>query len=219
MSTQHQFDHIAIGALNLDEGVAHIKSVLGVDVPAGGKHPLMGTHNCLMSLGNDTYLEVIAVDPGVPAPARSRWFGLDSSVQQQTLSNGPKPIAWIIRTEDIKSTLKKAQAAGIDLGKPIEMTRGTLSWIISVRDDGSLPENGTLPLVIQWPDGPHPASTMQDFSFRLHQIRIQHPHPQELMEKLESINAAHLATVDSSPGHDPSIRCDVIHPNGKILHL
>ncbi|WP_393939598.1 VOC family protein [Piscinibacter sakaiensis] len=43
----------------------------------GGAHPHMGTHNRLLRLGDHCYLEVIAIDPAAPPPARARWFGLD----------------------------------------------------------------------------------------------------------------------------------------------
>jgi hypothetical protein len=35
----------------------HVADLLGVEVPSGGRHERMGTHNLLMRLGGDTYLE------------------------------------------------------------------------------------------------------------------------------------------------------------------
>jgi len=71
------FDHLAVSALTLDEGVAHVESALGVALQGGGQHVKMGTHNRLLALG-DLYLEVIAPDPGLPRPDRPRWFDLDN---------------------------------------------------------------------------------------------------------------------------------------------
>ena len=56
----NRIDHIAIGASSLADGTAYLQSKIGVDVPAGGKHDLMGTHNCLMGLGDGCYFELIS---------------------------------------------------------------------------------------------------------------------------------------------------------------
>ncbi len=39
-----RLDHIVVASLTLEEGVTHVKRCLGVIVPRGGEHPLMGTH-------------------------------------------------------------------------------------------------------------------------------------------------------------------------------
>ena len=62
------FDHLVIAARSLDEGTAYVEAVLGVKLSPGGQHGHMGTHNRLLSLGPLEYLEVIAVEPGAPAP-------------------------------------------------------------------------------------------------------------------------------------------------------
>ena len=43
----------------------------------GGSHPGLGTHNALLSLGDESYLEIIAPDPTQPKPDHPRIFGLD----------------------------------------------------------------------------------------------------------------------------------------------
>lgn len=79
-----QLDHLSIIAPSLADGVAHMRSCLDIDVPYGRVHPDMGTHNHLLRLGDDAYLEIIAVDPSVPPPARPRWFGLGDMKAVQT---------------------------------------------------------------------------------------------------------------------------------------
>jgi Glyoxalase-like domain len=58
-----QLDHITVAADTLAAGVAHAEAALGVTIPFGGAHPLMGTHNHLLRLGETLFLEVIAPDP------------------------------------------------------------------------------------------------------------------------------------------------------------
>ncbi|TWA91006.1 glyoxalase-like protein [Bradyrhizobium stylosanthis] len=68
-----RLDHITVAANDLAEGVAYVEDALGIAPPAGGAHPLMGTHNHLLRLSETSFLEVIAPDPSAPAPTRPRW--------------------------------------------------------------------------------------------------------------------------------------------------
>ena len=55
-------DHLAIGCRDLDAGSRFTEALLGVPMASGGQHARYGTHNRLLSLGPDLYLEVIAPD-------------------------------------------------------------------------------------------------------------------------------------------------------------
>ena len=57
-------DHIMLGAANLDAGIHELEALTGVRAVYGGEHPNLGTHNALVSLGSNTYLEVIAPRAG-----------------------------------------------------------------------------------------------------------------------------------------------------------
>ena len=63
---------------------------------------LMGTHNAVLSLGPRLYLEVIAVDPSLPAPGRPRWFDLDEPRMKAELAEGPVLATWVARTRDLE---------------------------------------------------------------------------------------------------------------------
>lgn len=88
--TACELDHIVVAAASLKQGVDYIRERLGVEIPAGGKHALMGTHNHLMRLGGTCFLEVIAVDPQAPRPERTRWYTLDDPALQAQLSQSPR---------------------------------------------------------------------------------------------------------------------------------
>ncbi|MGZ3285364.1 MAG: VOC family protein [Xanthobacteraceae bacterium] len=125
-------DHLTVAALTLNDGVEHVRRSLGVVMPPGGAHPLMGTHNHLMRLGDGVFLEVIAPDFTV-TPQRRRWFALDDPAMRRSLEGSPRLVTWVVRTADLRQAL--AQVPGAQ-GDPVSVTRGTLSWRISVPADG-----------------------------------------------------------------------------------
>lgn len=160
-------DHLTVAARTLEEGSAYVRERLGVDCVPGGKHPTMGTHNRLLSLGPESYLEVIAIDPDAPAPARPRWFELDTPAMQARLARGPALVHWIERTGDLEAELRDYPApARIEA-----FSRNGLHWRLALTPDGSLPGGGTLPTLIQW-QGAHPCDSLPDSGVRLE--RLEH---------------------------------------------
>ena len=166
-----RLDHLAVVARTLDEGCAHVTEQIGVEMGAGGTHPTMGTHNRLLSLGADRYLEVIAVDPVADPPDRPRWFGLDR------FDGEPQLATWIVATDDIDTVLDDAHPAS---GRATPLSRGNLRWTISIADDGALPLDGAFPSLIEWPPGPHPAGLMKDAGCRLSSLVVEHPRAEEI---------------------------------------
>ena len=150
------FDHLVVAARTLDEGVAWVEKQLAVPMAAGGKHPLMGTHNRLMSLGPGRFLEVIAIDPDAPRPERARWFELDTPAMHERLAKAPALVHWVERTDDIEREL----AAYADKVEVIPASRGKYRWRIGVRSDGAFPGKGRLPTLIQWEGAGHPANDL-----------------------------------------------------------
>ncbi|HEX3097045.1 MAG TPA: VOC family protein [Usitatibacter sp.] len=155
LGNDRELDHLVVAARTLDEGAAWVSSVTGVAMVPGGKHPLMGTHNRLLGLGGRRYLEVIAIDPHAPPPARPRWFGLDEPAMRERLARGPALIHWVERTDDLEGAL----AGYPETVEILDATRGDFAWRITVPRDGRLPGGGTLPTLIQW-TGPHPGDRL-----------------------------------------------------------
>lgn len=195
------FDHIGIAAPSLAEGAAYFQTATGLDMPKGGEHPLMSTHNHLTALGPDTFAEIIAINPDAPAIARPRWFNLDNTTEPQ--------IAWLLRTDDIEGCITKAADIGIDLGRALNLERDHLKWRFTVRDDGTVPLNGAAPLLLQWDtEGPHPASGMVDLGLRLKSIAITTPHATQLHKLLDTLGLKDKPEIINAATH--SVRVTLI---------
>ena len=159
---RRELDHLVVAARTLDEGAAWVEAALGAAPVPGGKHPTMGTHNRLLSIGRGLFLEVIAVDPDAPAPERPRWFDLDQPEMRARLARSPALVHWVERTDDLGAAL-------LDYGETVEvlsLERGKYRWRIGVPKDGRRPGGGTMATLIQW-EGLHPADALPDSGVRL----------------------------------------------------
>ena len=174
-----EIDHLVVAAHNLAQGLAWCEATLGVLPGAGGKHAFMGTHNRLLAIGSaafpSTYLEIIAVDPGAPAPARPRWFGLDDRRLHQSLQHAPRLLHAVARAPDINRLRDRLVALGLDPGEALAAERdtplGRLAWRILVRADGGIACGGALPTLIEW-QGRHPSQAMAPSRVALRSVEL-----------------------------------------------
>lgn len=150
-------DHLVLAADTLESGCEYLARRFGVEPDGGGRHEGYGTHNRLLSVGAGTYLELIAPDPGQPEPAQPRPFGLDDPGLKARIAVRPRLVHYLVRTEDIAAT---AAAMGYDPGPAQPMTRGDLSWRVTIATvpEGSLAN--PLPGMIEWGAHPSPGNTL-----------------------------------------------------------
>lgn len=207
----NKIDHFAIGAETLEQGVAAMEHALGVTLPRGSKHDAMSTHNCVCQAGNESFLELIAIDPDAPDPGRARWFSLDDPATRARLAERPRPLCWVVNTDDLDGVIA---ASPIDLGEVVDFRRGERTWRLTVPADGHLPEGGLLPAFIEWSPGPHPSTGQQDLGIRLREVRISSPESAQLRTILEALSVAHLATVSDGP---PALSFVLDTPNDTVM--
>jgi hypothetical protein len=198
------FDHILIGAPDLDVGIRWVEERTGVRAKFGGNHPGAGTRNALLSLGTGHYLEIIAPDPAQANAPEAR--------ELKELSS-PRMIQWAIHTDDIAAAKRMVETAGIKTVGPQPGSRQ--------RPDGKLLRWQTLgveqntplvPFFIQWEaDSPHPSSDSPRLG-TAKSLRFETPQPDELHRIL------HAAAVqaDIRKSGVPRIVLVVQTPRGEI---
>jgi Glyoxalase-like domain len=200
------FDHLAVTAVTLEEGVAAVEAALGVALSGGGQHPHMGTHNRLLGLG-DVYLEVIAADPAATRPAWPRWFDMDRFEGPPRLTN------WIAACEDIEAELALSPPG---TGVPVALQRGDYRWQMAVPADGRLPYDGCFPALIEWEGALHPARALHDAGVRLTRLEIAHPEADALADALATRIADPRIVILHGP--EKAMRATFSTPHG-IRHL
>jgi hypothetical protein len=165
-------DHLIWGGADLDAEIDRLERLTGVRAAPGGQHPGEGTRNALLRLGPASYLELIAPDPGQPAPPRPRWLGLDGLTK-------PRLITWAARATGLEQRVAAARAAGIRLGEVRAGRRETstgrvLAWRLTYPDLRQ--GDGLVPFLIDWGDSPHPALTAPA-GVELVDLHGEHPEP------------------------------------------
>ncbi|MDB5923814.1 MAG: hypothetical protein JWN13_2750 [Betaproteobacteria bacterium] len=197
MQSQCAIDHLVVAAATLDAGAEYVRATLGVEPEVGGTHERMGTHNRLLKLGEALYLEVIAIDPSAAPLSRARWFGLDRLAPDDP----PQLLTWVVRTHDIDGSVARS---GVVLGPVETMTRGNLSWRITVPAEGSLPSDGVMPSLIQWNVEQHPADRLRDSGCSLVRLEARHVAADRIEQALRAIDFAGPVTVNAAALGQPA---------------
>lgn len=180
-----KIDHLAVAVKDLAVGVQWVETLLGVRTAPGGRHDYYGTHNRLLSLGPDLYLEIISPDPNGAKPSHRRWFGLDSAPISPRLAN------WIVQSDNLDI---------LDgVGPPVALSRGDLTWELTVPPDGNLPRGGAIPTLIRWGPGGHPAERLPDHGLRLSALEVHHPDAEALGTKVLPALADPRVTYHAAP--------------------
>jgi hypothetical protein len=210
-------DHLIVAAHTLEQGAAWCEATLGVTPNAGGKHPLMGTHNRVFKIASAAYpllyFEIIAIDPDAPPPPHPRWFGLDGEDLQTSLRDqGPRLIHAVARSTMLDMHRWGLITVGQVPGDPVDLSRaapdGTLQWQMLVRKDGGLDCAGALPTLLQW-KGRHPAEAMPDAGVTLSALALNGI-------SARARDVLRLRGVAVSPTGSPALRATLSTPKGEV---
>ena len=159
-----ELDHIVLGSLDLERDGPAVEALLGQAAQGGGRHPGMGSRNLLWGLG-PVYLELIAPDPDQVPPPEGLPYGLHLPQTRALLTRGPRLIAFAVRSDRADA---EAAASPVPLGPLTPMSRGALSWRLTIPQDRTPPCGGLVPALIEWPGGGcPPAEAMAEGPMRL----------------------------------------------------
>ena len=206
-----RIDHIVIGTGNLISGTNIIETKLSTKFSPGGEHQMMGTHNNMLKLQSDIYLEVIANNPNADNPSRRRWFSLDEARTKEKIQHSPRVLCWVLEVDNIENTVKKC---GYNPGKILQISRGELTWKITVPSNGMLVNDGVLPALIEWPSGQHPSKKLTNNNISMNILSLFHPEPNKIKNILSNLIESDLIRV--SEGFS-KIELILTTPNGKVL--
>ena len=173
-------DHFLWGCSNLKEGIELLKKMTGVEAVIGGKHPDIGTHNALISLGNKVYLEIIAPDPEANSLSDEYIFLKDFKA--------PKLFYWAAHTEDIEGLLKRISAlkltnSGINAGSRKKPDGTVLEW-----KSLSIESENFLPFFIQWGKQSRHPSLEAPKGCTIESYWLESPTPNELKKEFTQLN-------------------------------
>lgn len=204
----HRLDHLVYATPNVEETVEDLFQTLGVRALVGGQHVGWGTHNCIASLGDGVYLEIVGPDPRQPEPDRPRPFLIDHITSARL-------ITWAVSVPDMAAALAASNAAGYDPGPARAMSRatpdgGTLAWELTsppLGDDG-----GLVPFILAWGSTVHPSTTsVQGLS--LVSISATHPQPEHVNRMLQALGTS-LAI---EHGQQPRLEARLRGPAGEAV--
>lgn len=209
LSATNNIDHLVFAASDLDTGMSVIEKILGVRPVPGGRHPDYGTHNALLSLGADVYLEVIAPDPSLPAPEGGALFSSDTQ-------SDPRLVTWVLQTKEIDATASAGADYGIgsvQSGSRQTPSGAVISWKLT--DPYAMPLEGAVPFLINWGNTPHPASVVPSGG-QLIKLSIVHPKSAELKEAFAALK---ISAVEVTQGNQFSISAQIETLDGRLVEL
>lgn len=111
----HTLDHLMWEELTLEAGETRFADATGIKPAFGGKHPRSGTHNSLLSLGHEMYLEVISLDPDHPKTAEL----LESASPDFV----PKLIAFGVKAADLNHVERLVAKSNLEVTQRHDVAR------------------------------------------------------------------------------------------------
>jgi Glyoxalase-like domain len=146
-------DHLVWYCPDLEQGEAHFARLTKTQPAYGGVHPGEGTRNALLSLGDLTYLEILARDPDQDANALDPEL---RALREEGLYH------WAVGGVDLERVRENALSAGLASGSVVTGGRalpngGRLEWsLFGIRNH---PFGALVPFFIDWGNSQHPAKT------------------------------------------------------------
>ena len=202
----HELDHLLWEELRLGEGEKRFAEATGVTPAFGGTHSNTGTHNSLLSLGQETYLELIALDPAHPKSA-----GLLKKVPPGFT---PRLFTFGVRAYDLALVERLIGDAGLNIASVHDVSRlspdsQVLEWrtvVVGGHDFGSF-----VPFFTRCGDMAHPSQTSPQ-GCELLEFSVGHPDHHELSRTYKALRV----NVPVFGSEHPQLRAVLATPKGVV---
>ncbi|MEM6415240.1 MAG: VOC family protein [Pseudomonadota bacterium] len=203
-------DHIVLAAGDLECACKDFERTTGITPVYGGKHANQLSHNALVSIGQDLYLEIFAPLPGISDG--HHWIRACHTFR------APRVLSFCLRAlttlEDAVNVCKKAGISGMG---PAEWSRKTtsgdeLTWRLFYPEDTKY--EIALPFFIDWLDSTHPSKTSPG-GIKLMSIDIKTPHKNAVVNLYNEFGFQPSSVTD---GDDTKLCMTLKTPNGIITY-
>jgi len=181
-------DHIMWACDDLERGSQRFEALTGVAPQYGGAHASGLTHNALVRIGPQCYLEILA-PMGPPSAADDVWCRLARAAERT-----PRVVTYCLRSSRPLSELAQI-AAGMGAPQAKVLNNGRVTpegiglkwqWAAPAFERFGL----AFPFFIDWLDSPHPATTVQTRGdIQLKHFAVGHPQADELQRSLARLGA------------------------------
>lgn len=158
-----KLDHIILVINDLEKGISQFKELTGISPVFGGVHPNSFTQNAIVSLGNQSYIEILA--PRSDLDSIPKWI-----MEFEDLT----PIGWAVTSKSIDITRNKLLSFDYVISDPISGSRETpwgdkLIWTtFSLLDKNSF----VFPFFISWEENVIHPSENAPKGCRLNELQL-----------------------------------------------
>ena len=200
-------DHLILTTTDLQQGMDYVENLLGVRPVFAGQHLGLGTHNALLSLGNQTYFEVIAPDPKQDFDKSKLWINIPDD-------STPRLSRWVAQTDQLNTIVEIAKDKKIPLGDIQSggrtQTDGTLlSWHATFPDVENF--GGLMPFFINWGNSLHPSKSLP-LAGALEIISGTHPQTNLIQDYWSHLGIPYKVTY----GPNPQLHARIKTKNGIV---
>lgn len=205
---KRKIDHLVYCVPNIEQAIEDLGTRMSVKAIIGGKHLTQGTKNALINLGNECYLEILAIDEYNTKFKSSRWMGID-------ILSDSKITRWALKSNDIQKDAIHLNQYNPSMGNITNGSRlisdgNTLSWQIAMPLPG--PEVELVPFITDWSKSEsHPTDNLSH-ECKLLELILTHPSPNNTQELFNKMGIE--ITINKSKS--TSIKAKIQTPNGII---
>jgi len=198
-----QIDHIVLGIHDLEAGVAQFEALTGLPVRYGGKHAHGRTHNALVSLTDQVYVEILAPAPGY-SPVPEYFQAMDTL----------KAIGFALAVADMQALEQDLAQNGFQSEGAADWARKKpsgeqLKWQLLKVDAPRLNIN---PFFICWSSETSHPSEQAPTQASLTQLVLTSPYQPQLVPLL----AGNVPTIELKKGEGLALTCTLNTPKGEI---